>query len=471
MAEVEATAAPLSALDRFFKISERGSNVQTEILGGVTTFVTMAYIIVVNPAILSFAGIPVGASTVATILTAVFGCFLMGIYANRPIAVAPYMGENAFIAFGMAALGIGWQLRLGAVFVGGLIFLAMSLVGLRSWLANSISTSMKASFAVGIGLFLTLVGMYETGLVTSFVTGMPAEGLTAATGLLKSPDAPLKIGNLHDPQVLLAIFGFLLMTTLLSRRVHGAILIGIVATALLGYACGQGYIPEKWGVLSLSTIAQDYDMSPIFLKLDIAGVLKLSFLPILLTLFLMGFLDTLGTLVGVGSAGKMLDEKGNFPEIEKPMTVDALSCIFSALLGSSTSGAYIESAAGIKEGARTGLAALVIALLFALSLFFLPVIEPLQHLRYAYCPALMAVGVLMLSSVRNVDLDDLTETVPAFMTIAMMLFSYNIANGLTAGLVLYPVLKILTGRGKELHPGALVLGVMCLVYFLFGIPH
>ncbi len=469
MAEVKATQQ--NFLDRLFKISERGSDVQTEILGGVTTFVTMAYIIVVNPAILSFAGIPVGASTVATILTAVFGCFLMGIYANRPIAVAPYMGENAFIAFGMAALGIGWQLRLGAVFVGGLMFLAMSLVGLRSWLANSISTSMKASFAVGIGLFLTLVGMYQTGLITSFVTGMPSGSMTVATtGLLRAPDAPLKIGNLHDPQVLLAIFGFLLMTTLLSRRVHGAILIGIVVTALLGYACGQGYIPDK-GVLSLSAIAKDYDLSPIFLKLDIAGVLKLSFLPILLTLFLMGFLDTLGTLVGVGSAGKMLDEKGNFPEIEKPMTVDALSCIFSALLGSSTSGAYIESAAGIKEGARTGLAALVIALLFALSLFFLPIIEPLQHLRYAYCPALMAVGVLMLSSVRNVDLDDLTETVPAFMTIAMMLFSYNIANGLTAGLVLYPTLKILTGRAKELHPGALVLGVMCLIYFLFGIPH
>ncbi len=471
MAEVKASSS-IGFLDRFFKISERGSDVQTEILGGVTTFVTMAYIIVVNPAILSFAGIPVGASTVATILTAVFGCFLMGIYANRPIAVAPYMGENAFIAFGMAALGIGWQLRLGAVFIGGLMFLAMSLVGLRSWLANSISTSMKASFAVGIGLFLTLVGMYETGLVTSFVTGMPSGTMSVdAAGLLKAPDAPLKIGNLHDPQVLLAIFGFLLMTTLLSRRVHGAILIGIVVTALLGYACGQGYIPEKWGVLSLTALAQDYDLSPIFLKLDIAGVLKLSFMPILLTLFLMGFLDTLGTLVGVGSAGKMLDENGNFPEIEKPMTVDACSCIFSALLGSSTSGAYIESAAGIKEGARTGLAALVIALLFALSLFFLPIIEPLQHLRYAYCPALMAVGVLMLSSVRNVDLDDLTETVPAFMTIAMMLFTYNIANGLTAGLVLYPSLKILTGRAKELHPGAIVLGIMCLIYFVFGIPH
>jgi AGZA family xanthine/uracil permease-like MFS transporter len=206
-------------------------------------------------------------------------------------------------------------------------------------------------------------------------------------------------------------------------------------------------------------------------QLDIEGVLRLSFLPILITLFLISFLDTLGTLVGVGAAAGMLDEKGDIKDVEKPMLVDAVSCMFSAAVGTSTSGAYIESAAGIREGARTGLAAVMTAVLFALALFFLPLLEPLQQLRYAYGPALMAVGLLMLGAVQKIDFADLTETVPALATIAMMLFSYNIANGLTAGLVLYPVFKVLTGRWRELNGGAVALGLLCLVYFRFGLPH
>jgi AGZA family xanthine/uracil permease-like MFS transporter len=200
-------------------------------------------------------------------------------------------------------------------------------------------------------------------------------------------------------------------------------------------------------------------------------VLKLSLLPVLLTLFLMSFLDTLGTLVGVGAAGKMIDEKGNFPDIERPMMVDAATCMFSALMGTSTSGAYIESATGIREGARTGLAAIVTALFFAGSLFFIPLIEPLQHLRYAYGPALIAVGVLMMGSVKRIDFDDLTELIPAFATIVMMIFTYNIANGLTAGLVLYPLFKLLAGRGKELNAGSIVLALLCLLYYVFGLTH
>src|SRR5205085_7203959 len=195
--------------------AERGSTIKTEIIGGATTFVSMAYIIIVNPAILSFAGIPPGASTVATILTAALGTLLMGLYANRPLAVAPYMGENAFIAFGLAALQIGWAERIGAVFVSGAAYVLLTLCGLRSWLANSISTSMKHSFAVGIGLFLMLIGMYMTGIVTSFVTGMPVEALLVAEGKIKAPDVPLKIGSWHDPQVLLALFGFVLTTVML----------------------------------------------------------------------------------------------------------------------------------------------------------------------------------------------------------------------------------------------------------------
>jgi adenine/guanine/hypoxanthine permease len=456
-------------LNRLFKLQEHGTTARTEVLGGATTFITMAYIIVVNPAILSFAGIPVGPSTVATILAAVFGSLLMGLYANRPIAVAPYMGENAFIAFGLAALGIGWQQRLGAVFISGLGFVLITLLGVRSWLANSISPSLKHSFVVGIGLFLALIGLYETGIVTSFVTGLPSEALLLSdTGRLRAPDVPFKIGDLRDPQVLLAIFGFFIIVTLLYRRVRGAILIGIVVTAALGAVVGLGYAPRAFMALPFTG---EYNLSAIAFKLDIAGALRLSFLPILLTLFLMGLLDTLGTLVGVGAAGGMLDEKGNFPKIEQPMMVDALTCIFSGLIGTSTSGAYIESATGIREGARTGLAAVTTALLFAASLFFIPLLEPLQNLRYAYAPALIAVGVLMVGSITKIDFEDLTELVPAFVTIAMMVFTYNIGNGLTAGLVTYPILKLATGRYKELNWGSIVLGLLCAMYFMFGLPH
>jgi AGZA family xanthine/uracil permease-like MFS transporter len=455
-------------LERFFRLRENRTTLPTELLGGATTFATMAYIIVVNPAILSFAGLPVGPSTLATILTAVFGCLLMGLYANRPLAVAPYMGENAFIAFGLTAMGIGWQLRLGAVFVSGLAFLLITLLRVRTWLANSISPSMKHSFAVGIGLFLAFIGLYETGMVTSFVTGMPVAALTVTNGVLRPPDVPVKIGNFHDPKVLLAVFGFVVIAALLCWRMKGAILLGIVLTAAAGYLFGLASAPAGFVALPFTG---EYTLAPIAFQLDIPGVLRLSFLPLLLTLFLMSFLDTLGTLVGVGAAGQMLDEQGNFPNMERPMLVDAVSCVFSALVGSSTSGAYIESAAGVREGARTGLAAVTTGLLFAFSLFFIPLVQPLQQLSYAYGPALITVGVLMLGSVTKIDFADTTEAVPAFATIVMIVFTYNIANGLTAGLILYPLVKLLAGRWRDLNAGSVLLGGACLVYYAFGLPH
>jgi len=433
-----------------FQLAEHGTTARTEVLGGMTTFLAMAYIIVVNPAILKFAGLPVGPSTVATILVAAIGSMLMGLWANRPIAVAPYMGENAFIAFGLAALGVTWQQRLGAVFISGIAFLIITLAGLRTWLANAISSSLKFSFAVGIGLFLAFIGLNETGIVT------------------KAEAVPVKIGNLRSTAVLLAIGGFVLIMVLMHRRIRGAILIGIVVTAIVGMLLGGA--PPPSAAFAVPFVGQ-YSLAPIALHLDIAGVLRIAFLPILITLFLMSFLDTLGTLVGVGAAGGMLDEKGNFPHIERPMTVDAVSCMLSGLLGTSTSGAYIESAAGIRDGARTGLAAVTTGVLFALSLFFIPLVEPLQQLRFAYGPALIAVGVLMLDAIRKIEFDDLTELVPAFVTITMMIFSYNIANGLTAGLVLYPVMKLLTGRWREINGGSIVLAILCLIYYVFGLPH
>jgi AGZA family xanthine/uracil permease-like MFS transporter len=464
---------PPSLLDRFFHVRARGSTFRIEIIGGVTTFVAMAYIIVVNPAILSAAGIPPGPSTVATILAAVFGTLLMALYANRPIAVAPYMGENAFIAFSLSSfmvLGqpITWQQRLGTVFVSGAAFAVLSVLRLRSWLANAISPSMKHSFAVGIGLFLMLIGLYETGIVTSFVEGMPAAALAGDAGFLRRPDVPLKIGNFQDAHVQLAMAGFALMMLLMAWRIPGAILLGMVLTGVVGYWLGLGSKPQAVTALPW---AEDYDLRQIALQLDIRRVLQLAFLPILLTLFLVSFLDTLGTLVGLGAAGGMLDERGNFPDVERPMLVDALSCMFSALVGTSTSGAFIESATGIREGARTGLASVVTAALFAACLFFIPLVQPLQNMAYAYGPALIAVGVLMLPAVTKIDFHDLTETVPAVVTIALMAFTYNVANGLTAGLVVHPLMKLATGRWRQVHPGAMVLAGLCLVYYVYGRPH
>jgi AGZA family xanthine/uracil permease-like MFS transporter len=456
-------------IERLFRLAERETTVRREVLGGVTTFATMAYIIVVNPAILSFAGLPVGPSTVATILTAVFGTLLMGLYANRPIAVAPYMGENAFIAFGLAALGISWPQRLGAVFLSGLLFLGLTVVGLRARLAQSISPSLKHAFGAGIGLFLALIGLYEMQVVASFASGMPAAALTEpATGMLRSPAVPLKIGNLHDPRVILGIFGFLLMTVLTLRRVKGALLLGMAATAAVGVGLGFGRVPEAVFAIPFTG---ELSLSPLFLKLDVAGALRPEIFPVLLTLFLMGFLDTLGTLVAVGAAAGLLDEKGDLPEIEKPMLVDAVTCSVAGLLGTSTSGAYIESAAGIREGARTGLAAVVTAGLFALSLFLVPLFSPVQELRFAYAPALVVVGLTMTASLARIDYGDPTELIPSLAAVALMAFTYNIANGLTAGLVLHPLLKLAAGRRREVATGGWVLGALCAAYLAFGLPH
>ncbi|AIE85623.1 NCS2 family permease [Fimbriimonas ginsengisoli] len=450
-------------LERLFRLREHDTSVRTEVLGGVTTFAAMAYIIVVNPAILSFAGIPTGPGTIATILTAVFGCFLMAFYANRPYAVAPYMGENAFIAFGLAALRISWQQRLGAVFISGLVFLLLSLFGGREWLAKAISMSLRRAMAVGIGLFLAFIGLYDTGIVTGGGAGMPPAALTLPNGTLRAPDVPVKIGDFGDPKVLLAIAGFVVMAALVQRRVRGAILIGIVATAAVGALLHLGEGPK--GIVAMP-FQGDYTLGPLFMKMDLAGILKLSLLPVILTLLVMAFFDTTGTLVGLGAAtgDEMADPR-------KPMVVDAVTCMFAAVVGTSTSGVFIESATGIREGARTGLATLVTGILFLISLFFLPLITPVQALGFAYGPALILVGLLMLPAARAIEFDDLTESVPAFATIAMMVFTYNIANGLTAGLILWPLMKLLAGRSREITAGSVVLAVLCLAYYGLGLRH
>jgi adenine/guanine/hypoxanthine permease len=426
----------------FFDFQRYGTTYRREILAGITTFFTMAYIVIVNPAILEAAGIPRGPSMVATVFTAIIGTLMMGIYARRPIAIAPYMGENAFIAYTVVKiLGFSWQTALGAVFLGGVLFTLLTLLKLRSWLATAIPLSLKHSFAIGIGLFLAFLGLNEMGVV--------------ALGI---PGAPVKLGNLHDPGPLLGIAGFCLMALLMIRKIPGAILIGILTITAAAFAIGLTPLPGAW-------FSAPPDLSPILFKLDLAGALNIGFLGVVLTVLIMGFVDTMGTLIGVSARAGFLDLEGNLPEIEKPMLVDALATVAASVLGTTTAGAYIESATGVEAGGRTGFTAVVVAALFVLTLFLAPILTIIP--AFAYGPALLIVGILMLESIRYLDVTDFGEVIPAFVTITMMIFTFNIGVGITAGFVMFPLVKIFQGRVREVRPGMWVLTVASLLFFLF----
>jgi AGZA family xanthine/uracil permease-like MFS transporter len=426
----------------FFGFDRHGTGYRQEIVAGITTFLTMAYIVIVNPAILEAAGIPRGPSMVATILSAVFGTAFMGLYAGRPFAIAPYMGENAFLAYTVVnVMGYSWQVALGAVFIAGVLFALLTVFRIRSWLAEALPTNLKYSFAVGIGLFLAFIGLNQTGLVRIGV-----------------PGAPVALGAISQPTALLALFGFFLIVLLVARRVPGAILIGILATTFLSFVSGISPAPARWTSLPP-------DLRPILLKLDLAGALSLRFFPVILIVFVMVFVDTVGTLIGLSARANLLDEKGNLPDIEKPMLADALSNVVAPLLGTTTTGAFIESAAGIEEGGRTGFTCLVVAFLFLLSLFFAPLFTAVPP--HAYGSVLIVIGIFMIRPVTKLDFEDYTELVPAFLTIVLMSFTFNIGVGMTAGLLSYPLLKTLSGRSREVAPGMWVLAALSLSFYLF----
>jgi AGZA family xanthine/uracil permease-like MFS transporter len=427
---------------RYFDFEKHGTTFRTEIIAGLTTFMTMSYIIVVNPKILEAAGIPVGASMVATILTAAFGTLVMGIYARLPFAIAPYMGENAFIAYTVVVLlGYKWQAALGAVFIGGVLFILLTIFRLRQWLVDAVPEGLRYSFAVGIGLFMTFIGLNVTGIV-----------------VLGTAGAPVRIGAVTSPPVLLAVFGFFVIAVLMLRRIPGAIFLGIMITTILAFALRVAPAPQSW-------ISLPPSLAPTFLQLDIRGALSWGFFAVVLTVFVMAFVDTMGTLIGVSSRAGFLDEKGRLPQIEKPMMADALATSFAALVGTTTSGAYIESAAGIEAGGRTGFSAVVTACLFLLSLFFAPFLTAVPPL--AYGPALIVVGYLMLMPVSKIDLHDYTELFPAFGVVILMSFTYNIGIGITAGFVLYPFFKLAAGRHREISPGLWVLCGLSLLFYAF----
>src|SRR5579864_803965 len=431
-----------SSVAKFFGFDRVGATFSREIVAGLTTFVTMSYIIVVNPAILKAGGIPVEPSMVATVAVAVFGTLLMGLYANRPFAIGPYMGENAFLAYTVVqALGYRWQQALAAVFIAGVVFLVLTLFRVRQWLVEAIPGGLRCSFAVGIGLFLTFIGLNETGIV-----------------MLGSAGAPLRAGHLTTGPVMLAIFGFLLIAVLMIRRFPASILVGIVTTALLAFATHVAPAPKAW-------VSTPPSLAPILLKLDFHGALSWGFFPVVLTIFIMAFVDTMGTLIGVSARAGFLDENGNLPQIERPMLADALSTMFAPLVGTTTSGAFIESATGVEAGGRTGLTAIVTALCFVVALFFSPFVAAIPP--QAYGPALVVVGLLMLEPITKIEFGDFTELIPAFAVVALMSFTYNVGIGITAGFVLYPFCKLVSGRWREIKPGLWLLAGLSLLFFVF----
>ena len=430
-----------NALNSLFAFDRHHTTLGREVVAGLTTFTTMSYIVVVNPAVLSAAGIPERPSFVATVLIAAFGCYFMAFYANRPFAIAPYMGENAFIAFTVCkVLGFRWQTALAAIFIAGVLFILMTVLHLRRWVVEGVPMSLRYSFAVGIGLFLTFIGLNETGLVR-----------------LGVPGAPVQAGNLTSHPALVAMFGFVLIAILVIRKVPGAILLGIVVTALLAFIVRTAAPPH--GLVSMPP-----SVTPILWQLDFRGAFTWRAFPIVLTIFIMAFVDTMGTLIGLSARAGFLDQDGQLPQIERPMLVDAVSTCVAPALGTTTAGAYVESATGIEAGGRTGFTVLVTGTCFLLTLIFSPFVAAIP--AQAFGPALIIVGLFMLAPIVHIDFGDYTESIPAFAVVVLMAFTFNIAIGICAGFVLYPICKIVAGKLHELKSGLWVLSALSLLFFV-----
>lgn len=448
-------------MERFFKLKENNTNVKTEIIAGITTFMTMAYIIFVNPLLLRQGGINaagalfgdalnpdivaandpyVGALVTATIVAAALTTILMGFLTNYPFALASGMGLNAYFAF-VVAPQYGWQAALGAVFISGIVFFLLAIFGIIDQIDKAIPTSLKRAVAAGIGLFIALIGFKNAGIIVA------------------SPATLVTLGKLTDPGPALASIGLIITALLMARKVKGAILIGILITTVIGMFTGVTQSVTALG----DVVGMPASLAPIALKFDFPGALRLGFMVIFALVFVDLF-DTMGTLMGTGARAGFLDKNGRLPRVRNAMVADAIGTMGGAMLGTSTVTTYVESAAGISEGGRTGLTAIVTGILFLLALFFTPLalIIPGQ----ATAPALIIVGVLMVGAVTHIDFDDFTEAFPAFLTIAVMPFAFSIAHGIAAGFLAYPVVKLVAGRVKEVHWVLWILAVISAVHFI-----
>lgn len=429
-------------LDKYFHLKELGTNVRQEVVAGITTFLTMAYIIFVNPAILSEAGMDYGAVFVATCLAAAIGCFIMGLVANYPIALAPGMGLNAFFTYTVVLTeGYSWQSALGAVFFSGCIFVLLSLFKVREWIINSIPGPLKIGIAAGIGLFLALVGLKNAGIIVG------------------NPATMVGLGDVTSLQVGLATLGFFLIIGMAARGMRGAVMIGILLITGLGVAFGD---IQYQGIVSAPP-----SIMPTFMQLDIAGAFNIGMLSVIFAFLFVDLFDTSGTLIAVAQRAKLLDEKGRLPRLGRALLADSSASIAGSVLGTSTTTSYVESAAGVAVGGRSGLTAVVTGLMFIAALLFSPLAGMVP--AYATAGALVYVAVLMMGQLSHLHWDDITEAVPAVVVLVMMPFSFSIANGIAFGFISFVAVKLLAGRAGEVSPVVWALAAMFALKFAFGI--
>ncbi|WP_199872923.1 NCS2 family permease [Inediibacterium massiliense] len=423
----------------FFKLEEHETNIKTEATAGLTTFMTMAYILIVQPSMMSAAGMDTGAVTVVTaLLSGVFTLF-MALYTNLPFALAPAMGSNAFFAFTLVAGGlVTWQQGLGMVFISGMIFILLTILGLREIVVKMIPKNVKIAIGSAVGFFIVLVGFKSAKFMT--IT-----------------EGSIKMGDLGDPIAKLSLIGLAVAVILMSHKVKGALLWAMIGTTIIGIPMGITKVPS-------SLISMPPSISPIAFQLDIMGALKWSFFPLMFTFFVGDFFSTLGTLLGVSAKAGFLDEEGNLPNIDKPFLVDAIATIVGALLGSTVVTTYIESASGVEAGGRTGLTGVVTGICFLLTMFFTPIAGMIP--AAATAPALILIGLLMLSGMSEIDYSDFTEAFPAFATIIFTAYTSSIANGISIGIISYTFVKLVSGKARELHFGIYILCIPLIFYFM-----
>lgn len=427
-------------LERVFKLREHGTTARTEVIAGFTTFLTMVYIVFVNPQILGVAGMDTSAVFVTTCLIAAFGSILMGLFANLPVALAPAMGLNAFFAFVVVqAMGLPWQVGMGAIFWGAVGLLLLTIFRVRYWMIANIPVSLRVGITSGIGLFIGMMGLKNAGVIVA------------------NPETLVSIGNLTSHSVLLGVLGFFIIAILASRNIHAAVLVSIIVTTLLGWMMGDVHYN---GIVSAPP-----SVTSVVGHVDLAGSFNLGLAGVIFSFMLVNLFDSSGTLIGVTDKAGLADAKGKFPRMKQALFVDSISSVTGAFVGTSSVTAYIESSSGVSVGGRTGLTAVVVGILFLLVIFLSPLAGMVPP--YAAAGALIYVGVLMTSSLARVNWQDLTESVPAFITAVMMPFSFSITEGIALGFISYCVMKIGTGRLRDLSPCVVIVALLFVLKIVF----
>jgi len=430
-------------LERTFHLREKGTSVRTEIMAGITTFMTMAYIIFVNPSICSETGMPFAALMYATIASSILATVLMAFLANYPFALAPGMGLNAYFTYSVVlGMGMPWQTALGAVFISGVVFVILSVSRVREQIVNAVPSTLKSAIGAGIGLFIAFIGLKGSGIVVS------------------DPSTYLAVGKLTNPNTVVTIIGLVITSILLVRGVRGAILYGILISTAIAIPFGVTTFPK--GIVQWPSLSA---WEPILFKLDIGGALSWGIFDIIFAFLFVDMFDTVGTLIGVSTRGGFLDEKGRLPRADKALLVDAIGTVGGALFGTPTVTTYVESAAGVAAGGRTGLTALTTAVCFALAAFFLPIVSIVPEAATA--PALILVGVMMMGAITNINWSEFSEAIPALLTLAGMPFTFSIANGIAFGFISYSVIKLLSGKGREVHWIIHLLALLFILRFIY----